>query len=74
MSCTSYIVNSIIYDKWIETCEQNLIKGFIPVDDIWYKYQKKTGKSYTCNTDKYRLAKQHDGYSDLIKKHRKITW
>lgn len=73
-SCTSYIINSLIYDDWIKTCKENLLKNFVAVDGLWLKYQKENGKTYTCNTDKYRLVKQHDGYSDLAKKHRKITW
>lgn len=75
-STTGYIINSTFYDEWIEVCEDNLRERerFVPVDNLWLMYQGVNGKSYTTNTNQYRLVRQYDGYSDITKTYRKLTW
>lgn len=73
-SMTGYIINSSFYDEWIKVSEDNLKGFFVPCDNLWLMYQGVNCKSYTCNTNQYRLVKQYNGYSDLTKTYRVITW
>lgn len=78
MACTSYIVNETCIDDWIKIGVENISnwltnKKHTTIDGLWFGYQS-NNKVYTANTESYRLVKQIDGFSDIRKDFRKISW